>query len=161
VKRALAAGAEDAKLIPANTIVTGEWVRFKCQYGCGGYGRCLTCPPYSPTPEETAKILSEYEKAVLVRTDGHTSVRSIVIELEREAFLDGYYKALAMGAGPCDLCKACPAEEEDCPHRDRARPSMEACGIDVFQTARSNGLPIQVVKDYDCPQNYYGIVLLE
>ena len=38
---------------------------------------------------------------------------------------------------------------------------MEACGIDVFRTARAAGFPIEVVKDYKCRQNYYGLLLLE
>jgi hypothetical protein len=38
---------------------------------------------------------------------------------------------------------------------------MEACGIDVYRTARNNGYPIEVVTDCACAQNYYGLVLLE
>ena len=48
---AIEAGASGAKLVPADEVYCAEWVRLRCQYGCGGYGRCLTCPPYSPTPE--------------------------------------------------------------------------------------------------------------
>ncbi len=38
---------------------------------------------------------------------------------------------------------------------------MEACGIDVYATARGNGFPIEVVKDETDDQNYYGVVLIE
>jgi hypothetical protein len=38
---------------------------------------------------------------------------------------------------------------------------MESCGIDVFATARGNGFPIEVVKDFKSAQNYYGVVLIE
>jgi hypothetical protein len=38
---------------------------------------------------------------------------------------------------------------------------MEASGIDVFQTVRNNGYTIDVVKDYDCPAQYFGLVLVE
>jgi predicted metal-binding protein len=81
--------------------------------------------------------------------------------VEREAFFDGYYKAFAMGAGPCSLCDECNLEDEECLYPEDARPSMESCGIDVFQTVRNNGLPIEVVKNHNCEQNYYGIVLIE
>ena len=40
-----------------------------------------------------------------------------------------------------------------CMHPDKARPAMEAAGIDVFATARAAGLPIEVVRDADCSQN--------
>ncbi|MFQ6040073.1 MAG: DUF2284 domain-containing protein [Candidatus Poribacteria bacterium] len=38
---------------------------------------------------------------------------------------------------------------------------MEASGIDVFQTARSNGLPIDVVTSREQKDDYYGLVLIE
>jgi len=38
---------------------------------------------------------------------------------------------------------------------------MEACGIDVYATARAAGYPIEVVKNRKCEENYYGIVLIE
>lgn len=46
-------------------------------------------------------------------------------------------------------------------HPEKARPSMEACGIDVYETARVNGYPINVLKDKSCTGNYFGLVLLE
>jgi hypothetical protein len=38
---------------------------------------------------------------------------------------------------------------------------MEACGIDVFKTARDNGFPIQVVKTQDEERNIFGVLLVE
>lgn len=160
-KRALKLGALDAKQVSVKTIVTAPWVRVKCQYGCSGYGQCLTCPPYSLTPEQTARMLKEYQIALLIHGNDHTNVTGIVAKLEREAFLDGFYKAFAMGSGPCRLCDECNLKDEECLNPDDARPAMEACGIDVFQTARNNGFPIEVVKNQSCDQNYYGIVLIE
>ncbi len=37
-------GAAEAKMIKAGDVVVRDWVRLKCQYGCGGYGKRLTCP---------------------------------------------------------------------------------------------------------------------
>ena len=160
-KKAVDLGAHDAKIISTDTIVTAPWVRMKCQYGCSGYSQCLTCPPYSPTPQETGKMVKTYRSAVLIHGNDHTDVTKIAATLEREAFLDGYYKTFAMGSGPCSLCSDCNMENEECLHPDEARPSMEACGIDVYQTVRNNGFPIEVVKNENCKQNYYGLVLLE
>jgi hypothetical protein len=42
-----------------------------------------------------------------------------------------------------------------------ARPSMEACGVDVYQTARGNGFPIQVVRTYEEGQNIFGLILAD
>ena len=161
VKTALEAGAHDARLIATDTVVTAQWVRLKCQFGCGGYGQCLTCPPHSPTPEKTAQVLREYRVALLVHSEGEVEVTPLVVALERRAFIEGYHKAFAMGAGPCELCKSCLPDKRECRHPEKARPAMEACGIDVFQTARNNGFPIDTVKNPGCRQNYYGLLLLE
>ena len=156
--RAKKLGALEAAVISPRSVVTAEWVRLKCQFGCSGYGGSLTCPPYSPPPGETKMLLREYRSAILVHGDKHTDVRAIVTTLEREIFLDGYWKAFAMASGPCEYCKTC---GETCRHPEKARPSMEACGIDVFGTVRANGFPIQVVTSHRCQADYYGLILVE
>jgi predicted metal-binding protein len=157
--RACALGALEAKVIDPASIVTAAWVRLKCQYGCGGYGSSLCCPPYTPTPEETRRIVDCYERAVLVHCEPGVDVKRLVATLEREVFLEGFYKAFGLGSGPCSLCDEC--NFEGCIHPYEARPSMEACGIDVYATARGNGYPIEVVTDESCDQNYYGVVLVD
>jgi predicted metal-binding protein len=160
ISRCVELGADDAKIISPQNVVTAEWVRWKCQYGCGGYGKRLTCPPYSPRPEETRRMLDEYGTAILIHcseSSGH--IKEIIPTIEREAFLAGFYRAFGMGSGPCRLCDRC--DLRNCKHPSGARPSMEACGIDVFSTARSAGYPIEVVRDRDCAQNYYGLLLLD
>jgi predicted metal-binding protein len=176
VRRAKALGAKDAKIIPAESVKTAAWVRLKCQFGCGGYAGRLTCPPYSPTPERTAEALACYERGLLVHGDEWTDIQEIVSALEREIFLDGYHKAFGMGSGPCSICASCPAGAghpprekavrkgalgSGCRYPERARPSMEACGIDVYATARLNGFPIEVLRSTGCAGNYYGLVLIE
>ena len=71
-----------------------------------------------------------------------------------------YYKAWSMGSGPCHLCNECDPRNP-CKHGLQARPSMEACGIDVFATARAHGFPIEVVRNYGGNRNHYGVILLE
>jgi hypothetical protein len=38
---------------------------------------------------------------------------------------------------------------------------MEACGINVFKTARDNGFPIEVVRTYEDERNIFGLILVE
>ena len=158
-------GLDGAKVIDPRSIVTAEWVRMKCQFGCTGFGRTLCCPPHTPTPEVTRRVIDGYEKAILLhrrlkRGERSRDLTQRLVRLEREMFLDGYYKAWGMGSGPCRLCKTCDTTEA-CAHGDDARPSMEACGIDVFATARLNGFPIEVLRSTGCAGNYYGLVLIE
>jgi len=160
IKRIVDFGAIEAKVIEPSNVVTADWVRLKCQFGCDGYGSSLCCPPRSPTPEQTRRTLDGYQVAILAHFGANNRrVTGSMVALEREVFLRGYHKALGLGAGPCNLCTSCP--EKGCKHPDKARPSMEACGIDVFSTARNNGYPIEVVVDGSSEQNYYGLLLIE
>jgi len=160
--RAVELGAKESKIIKVKTVATAAWVRYKCQFGCSGFGESLTCPPYSPTPNETQKILNSYKKAILIHCQSRSRVdiSKVVIQIEKEAFFAGYYKALGMGAGPCRLCRDCNLKGE-CRHREEARPSMESCGIDVFATVRNNGFTIDTLDSARCKADYFGLVLIK
>ena len=160
--RAVELGARESKIITVETVKTAAWVRYKCQFGCSGFAESLTCPPYSPTPDETRKILNSFQKAILIhcQSGSRVDISKVVIQIEKEAFLAGYYKALGMGAGPCRLCAEC-SLKGDCRHREKARPSMEACGIDVYSTARNNGFTIDTLNSAKCRADYFGIVLIK
>ena len=160
LKQAVSLGALHAKAISTKKVYTGSWVRWKCRYGCDGFGSTLLCPPHSPTPDETRRMLDEYRRAILVHFDAVTAVRPLIAKLERSAFLGGFYKVFGFACGPCELCPTC-AFEKGCRHSEQARPAMEACGIDVFRTARDAGFPIEVVTGRRCRQNYYGLLLLK
>ena len=49
----------EARRIAAHDVIVAEWVRFKCRFGCKGYGKHMSCPPYAPPPAETGRLLSE------------------------------------------------------------------------------------------------------
>jgi len=154
-------GVKDVRIISPSDVVTAAWVRLKCQFGCGGYGQYLVCPPFSPTPEQTRVVLDCYHRALLIHFRPEARVKKVVADLERDIFLSGAWKALGLGAGPCYFCRRCPVEEGQCRYTERARPSMEACGIDVFSTAKKAGFPIEVVRTRrQCP-NYYGLILVD
>lgn len=183
---------EDLKPISTDIVVVANWVHLKCQYGCKSYGNHLCCPPFAPKPEETKAVLAEYRQAVLARFEARpdqklqakgasrslagsvTKLHKTIYELERTAFLAGYYKAFGMSAMPCTLCETCVIEEMlkkdqavfeldmlKCRHKDIMRPSMEACGIDVFQTLKNAGYSPKVLKDYTAKVELFGLLLLE
>jgi len=152
-------GAVDAKVIRADQVTVREWVRWKCRFGCSSYNRSLMCPPYTPTPEETRALLKEYKHALLFRFRPSTP-KSLAVKLERRIFLEGYPAALAFSSGSCNLCEKCNVERGYCLKPLEARPSMEGCGISVFETARNAGYKIEVLRSKE--QNYlrYGLVLI-
>lgn len=159
--RAVELGAAAARFVAPSSVVTAEWVRLKCQFGCDEYGQHLTCPPHSPTPSTTRKVLDEYTTLLLVHLPGDsTRLRALMAELERETFLMGFHKAWAMPVGPCRLCKSCPMKVP-CANPFKSRPPMEACGIDVYQTARNNGFQIEVITSHDQTPDYFALLLVE
>jgi predicted metal-binding protein len=162
LKLAEASAMIEPKMIGVKDIVLGEWVRWKCKYGCPDYGMRLTCPPYSPTPMETNVLLREYKRALLFRMkpDKRKMLKSLA-NLERRIFLEGHRKALAFSGGSCDLCRVCNIRSGTCRHPEVARPSMEACGIDVFETARRAGYQISILKDRKSEFTYFGMVLVD
>jgi predicted metal-binding protein len=151
----------DARIISPSDVETAAWVRLKCQFGCDGYGQTLVCPPYTPTAQQMREVLDSYRRAVLVHFNREARIKATIFELERVFFLRGAWKAFGIGAGSCSLCKKCDLEQQQCRHSDRARPAMEACGIDVFSTVKKAGFPIEVVRTKSQCPNFYGLILID
>ncbi|MBN1455438.1 MAG: DUF2284 domain-containing protein [Methanomicrobia archaeon] len=179
----------DFKPISTEIIVVADWVRWKCQYGCKAYGKHLSCPPYTPSVEETRRLIQCYERAIVARFEATPNPRvppkrihhylwnairimhDTMFDLERYAFLSGYYKAFAMVALPCTYCEDCLPERDGfeldqavkrfCEHQDRVRPAMEACGIDVITTVRDAGYELGVLTSPDDKIEFFGLLLIE
>jgi predicted metal-binding protein len=169
IRQAKKSGAAQAQFIQADQVVTGHWVRLKCQYGCGSYGETLTCPPFAPTPEYMQKVLQEYSLGLLLtfRLESgedeypvRRQMKMTIAKLERKLFLDGYYGAFGMSSGPCNLCDKCDVDQP-CQQPHLARPSMEACGIDVYATLRNVGLELEVVTTDKGVCTFCGLILFQ
>ncbi|MEE9248987.1 MAG: DUF2284 domain-containing protein [Dehalococcoidia bacterium] len=65
-------------------------------------------------------------------------LHGVAMGLEREAIKLGYYLSAGLVAGSCRLCDECDVSAP-CKRPYEARPSMEACGIDVVGTSRNAG----------------------
>ena len=165
------------QIVPLRTkdICVAHWVRLKCKYGCTKYGTTWCCPPETPTPEKTKVMLSEYSTALMLCAkfgNGHfykndNEKRRIqvhtwkgTVALERQLFLWGYYKAFALVAESCALCKEC-LYPDQCRFPEYRRPSVESCSIDVFQTLKNIGKEFYLAKDVSQEYNHYSIILLE
>jgi predicted metal-binding protein len=154
-------GATISKLILTKDIVIEPWVQLKCRFGCSKFGKYKTCPPYTPTYKETQELMGCYEYAILV--EGQPPAKQfekMLLRIEHKANLTGFYKAFALNAGPCPLCTECDVEGT-CVMPQDARPSMEACGIDVFKTVRNNGFEIKFLEHKNEYVKYFGLLLLE
>lgn len=80
--------------------------------------------------------------------DSQNAFVGLLTTLESEAMGMGYGFAAALAGGDCCLCDVCVAAggvaDAACRHPFRARPAMEAVGIDVVRTTASAGLSIEL-----------------
>ena len=158
---ALDLGASAAVTIPASDVIIDERVRLKCfAPRCLRAGETPNCPPYAPDLDLVRGAMSRFSWAVLFKCDVapiedyvpgsgrtkadkrrtlsfHRKGSEVVCALERHAYKDGYHLAIGFGGGSCKdyLCDGLPCQFLDsgrCRFPQRARPSMEAVGMDVL-----------------------------
>ena len=94
-------GADLAMRIEAQSVKTAPWTVYRCQYGCNRYGQSHCCPPKTPSWKETREMIDSFQYGILFRCHEMAPVTPLAVEAARELFLDGYYKTIAFGSGPC------------------------------------------------------------
>lgn len=155
-------GASVVALISITDIVVDERVRLKCQVPvCDSYNRNLMCPPRVPSVAEFREALKNYSRAILIQVSSelHATYANVPTEEvflparklhelvnlgERESFTRGFRFAAGFIGGCCRLCDECVVlhGETSCRFPFKARPSMEAMGIDVVATVEKAGMPV-------------------
>jgi predicted metal-binding protein len=164
-------GVDDFVWIDPRRIITAQWVRLKCMYGCASYGRKACCPPNTPTVAECERFLREYRDAVLFRivaqfrkAEGrlpwNRQISSRLSRLERDIFVSGHERVFLLSPAGCALCAKCSGQRETCVLPASARPTPEAMAIDVYSTVRRFGYPIAVRRTVTDEQNRYGFLLI-
>ncbi len=144
---------EYAFLSPAAIPFSAE-VRKACEDNyCGRYGKSWTCPPGAGDWQELAAHYQSYKNAFVFTTvhkiedsfdfEGMDAASQVHRKAE-EALLArlspwlGQFELL--GAGSCSICGECTYPDAPCRYPEKARRSMEACGIDVVALSRENSL---------------------
>ena len=164
-------GVDDYTWIDPRRIITAQWVRMKCMYGCASYGRKACCPPNTPTVAECERFLKEYRDAVLFRIvaqfqkledrlSWNRQVNARLSKLERDLFVSGHERVFLLSPAGCVLCAKCSGQRETCALPISARPAPEALAIDVYSTVRRFGYPIEVRRAVTDEQNRYGFLLI-
>ena len=133
----------------------------KCRWGCEDFFQNnIRCHTRDTTYQERVEMVRRYNDILLVHSHDPRELSDVVLEIERRAFLDGYYFAFAIRT--CNLCKVCVIQQgKPCPTPDKVRPCDQSFGIDVYKTARNLGLPCEVLQSKKDIQNRYGFVLLD
>ena len=133
----------------------------KCRWGCEDFFQeDIRCHSRDTTYQERVEMVKRYNHILLVHSHDARELSVAVLEIERTAFLDGYYFAFAIRT--CNLCKVCAVQQGNpCPTPDKVRPCDQSFGIDVYETVRNLGLPCEVLQNRNDIQNRYGFVLLD
>jgi predicted metal-binding protein/SAM-dependent methyltransferase len=148
-------------MLDPRDVITAPWVALKCRFGCKKHGQGLQCPPFSMDEEKTRKLLDSYSQCLLVEsTPPGAQFHRQLLDLERTAFLNGNHKAFVLGAGPCTLCTKCDTTKP-CIQPEKARPAMEACGIDVYGTMQRAGMELTPMKGKSGYVKYVGLLLID
>jgi len=167
-------GVYRASALEQEQIVYNVIFREICEKNsCGGYGACYMCPPdIGPIDELIAKA-KQYPFALMYQN---------VYEIEDSFDIEGMFEAkknhhrisqkiheaaktllkeefLHLEAGGCGMCERCAKRDHlPCRFPEKALPSLEGYGIDVYNTALNAGLK------YVNGQNtitYFGMLLLK
>ena len=153
-------GMVNAMIISPKEIYFDIRAILKCRWGCEDFfPENLRCHTRDTTYQERVEMIKKYNHILLVHSHDARALSEAVLEIERTAFLDGYYFAFAIRF--CNLCKACAVKEGNpCPTPEKVRPCDSIFGIDVYKTALNLGLPCEVLQNKEDIQNRYGFVLI-
>jgi len=154
-------GMDSAMIISPKEICFDIRAILKCRWGCEDFFQeSLRCHARDTTYPERVEMLKQYNHILLVHSHDARALSAAVLEIERTAFLDGYYFAFAIRA--CNLCDVCATKEgKPCPTPDKVRPCDSRFGMDVYKTARNLGLPCKVLQNREDIENRYGFVLID
>jgi len=142
---------------------------------CLRAGESPYCPPYALDLDLVRRAVSRYSSAILLKCDVapiedyvpgrgatkeeqrrvlsfHQKSGEVVTALERQAYKDGYHLAMGFGGGSCKdyLCQGLTCQFLDsgrCRFPHRARPAMEAVGMDVIDLVNKVGWEAYALLD--------------
>ena len=151
----------NAMLISPQNIYFDIRAILNCKWGCEDhFHENLRCSTRGTTYQERVEMVKSYNHILLLHSHDSIALSKTVLEIERRAFLDGYYFAFAIRT--CNLCENCVVKKgEPCPMPLKIRPCDQSFGIDVYKTVRNLGLPCEVLQNKNDIQNRYGFVLLD
>ncbi|MBV5318198.1 MAG: DUF2284 domain-containing protein [Desulfobulbaceae bacterium] len=166
--RACALGATAAAIIPAGSLVVEENLASLCgaPYRCPSYGLAPGCPPHAMQPEVFRELLFVYQQALVFKIEAPVAallgqerleiarrIHNIAATIEQEALAQGWRLAKGLAAGSCKelFCPklaVCVVLDQglECPHAERARPSLSALGVNFSLLTQAVGWQFEKIQ---------------
>lgn len=164
----------DCTAVKQADIVYDAGFRDACEQNtCGLFGNCYMCPPDIGGIEDLIQDAQTYPRGILYRTvwplhdsfdfegmmeakKNHVRAVNTIEEEIRSLPLKRY---LHLGVGGCGICDVCAKKEGNpCRFPEAARPSLEAYGVFVSETAKNVGLGYINGKN---TVSYFSMILYE
>ncbi len=155
-------GADHAVEFHIDQIAFDARTLLKCMFGCSDWGYGHTCPSRkgSLQPWEYEKVLRNFKRGIIIHSTDKKISQDVSFEIERQAFIDGFYFAFSMS--DCSCCEKCTGfAGAKCANPQKARPAFHSVGIDVFKTVRQFNLPIETLKERGETANWYSAVFID
>ena len=156
IQIALELGAAKAAILPIEQVVTDRSFRAICERNaCGSYGRSWTCPPFCGDIDELMEKVRSFKQVLWYQTvsgiEDSFDIEGMTEASHRHAWLSQKLRerlqpmiegeSLCLSAGGCRLCERCAKlDDEPCRMPDKAMTSLEACGVDVYNTTKKTEL---------------------
>lgn len=172
IDAAISCGAYKAEVVSADRLVLSRDFFDICKSNqCGKFGRCWMCPPDVGDIDEMMAKARTFSHVLIYQSVGeledsfdyegmqdasrvHTRLSQSVQEKIKPFFKSEF---LHLTNGGCGLCEKCTRIDNlPCRFPDKALPSVESCGVDVYQSVKDTSLR------YINGQNtvtYFGMVL--
>ena len=147
---------DNIAIIDTSDITFESELRAFCESNaCGKYGTSWCCPPGCGDAETLKKKILGYKKGMVVQKI-YPLEDSFDLEGMRDAsykfnelfygmddFINNSYKEdhYSLKASSCKLCDKCRYPDQECKNPEKARPSVEACCINVILLCQSCGIP--------------------
>jgi predicted metal-binding protein len=152
------------KVINPNQLIVTQKVRDYCiENKCGKYNKNFMCPPYTGDINSFKERLKNYRKGIIIGVkdkilkddrkekayESADKLHKIMLDAELMAKKLGFDNGTALIGGNCRICRVCAVELglKNCLYPEKARPSLEAMGIDVIETLRNIGITLEFRQD--------------
>lgn len=171
-RRAVELGAAKAVLLKQKDLIRSAEFRKLCEKNqCGSYGKCWMCPPDCGDIHDLMQELERFDTVLWYQSihpledsfdiEGMTGAAEshsyLALALRKE--LEPQFPSLHLTSGGCRLCPVCAKEtDEPCRRPGDAMSSLEAYGIDVYQSTAPTELHYMNGKN---TVTYFGAVLFQ
>jgi len=148
-------------MCPPNVLTVSKFKEILGQYNNAVLIK-VDIPPDGLTvePGDLDKPQTPTTEYLSIVREAKLKLHEIVCQVESMCVRSGYYFAAGLVGGSCSLCDECVGIESglSCRHPFKARPAMEAMGIDVVATVRKAGLDLGFGRDES--KGWIGLVLV-